>query len=248
MEEKKGSFWKENSTFIIPTVVLILLLAYAIFSSQQGAVVLATPSTAECAKALVSQAETLGGGKKFRLKIVEEGTLEVFHKEKAAALIAPFSPELFSAGALPVAVDAMVVLSNEGANLNQSEIPALEKKGKFFYPPKDLWLFYNYRVGPISKNPRIFFPGSSLGKGAFAFSTWSQSRKTSLKVSPYNGIPPTEGNISILQYPLWYQIFLFTSGDESAKKAGVDLLIKAANQKSYKKSLADLSLFPWVEK
>lgn len=246
MEEKK-SWWKENSTFIIPTIALVLLLFYAIFSSWQGGtLVLTTPSAAECAKALVSQAENLGGVRKFKLKVVDEGTLEAMNKEKAVALIAPFSPELFSSGALPVAVDALVPVSRDGRALNQDEIPPLEKMGKFFYPSRDLWPFYAYRVGAVSKNPRIFFIGIPMGEGAVAFSTWSQMEKTSLKAGPFNGILPTRNNISNLQYPLCFQIFLVTSSDESAKKAGVDLLVKAAQQKNYKKSLEDLGLFPWV--
>lgn len=248
MQEKRSSWWKENSTFIFPALVLVLLLVYAIVSSEQGALVLATPSTASCAKALISQAENLGGGKKFRLEIVEEGTLEAMNKKKAVALIAPFSQELFSSGALPIAVDALVAVSSEGRALNQDEIPGLEKAGKFLYPTKDLWFFYNYRIAPVSKNPRIFVVGGSLGKDSVALAPWSQVRKTSLKPGAYNGMFPTENSISVLQYPLWYQVFLFTSGDEAAKKAGVDLLIKAAKKNSYKKSLRNLGFYPYPEK
>ncbi len=248
MKEKKSSWWKENSTFVIPAFILFLLLVYAIISSQQGAVVLATPSTAGCAKALISQAENIGGGKKFRLEIVDEGTLEAMNKKKAVALIAPFSQELFSSGAMPVAIDALVVVSNEGRGLNQDEIPGLEKAGKFFYPTKDLWSFFNYRIAPVSKNPRIFIPGGTIGKDAVTLAPWSQIQKTSLKVGAFNGMFPTEKNISVFQYPLWYQVFLFLSGDEVAKKAGVDLLLKAAKQGSYKKSLRELGFYPWPEK
>lgn len=248
MEEKKSSWWKENSTFVIPAFILVLLLIYAIISSQQGALVLATPSTAGCAKALIAQTETMEGGKKFRLEIVDEGTLEVMNKKKAIALIAPFSQELFSSGAMPVAVDALVAVSNEGRVLNQDEIAGLERAGKFFYPTKDLWFFFNYRIAPVSKNPRIFVLGGSIGKDAVALVPHSQVQKANLKVGAYNGMFPTENSISALQYPLWYQIFLFTSGDELAKKAGVELLIKAAKRESIKKYLRELGLYPWPEK
>ncbi len=244
VKEKRSSWWKENSTFAIPGLILILLLFYAISYSRGGELVLSTPSAAECAKALINQAE-MASGKKFRLEIVDEGTLEVINKKKAVALIAPFSLELFSAGAMPIAVDALVAVSYEGRSLNQDEISSLEKAGKFFYPPKDLWPFFNYRVAPVSKNPCIFNSGVSMGKDAVALIPWSQAQKKGLKVGAYNGMIPSENSISVLQYPLWYQIFLFTSGKEETEKAGVGLLLKAARQKGFKKYLRELGFYPW---
>ncbi len=247
MDEKKVSWWKENSAVIIPSLILIALLLYSILLSPRGAVVLATPSTVECARTLVAEAEKLKPGKKFRVEVVEEGNLQVLGDKKAIALVAPFSQELAAAGAVPIGVDALVVVSADGRGVNQQDLAFLNSKGKVFYPGKDLWPFYQYQVGPVPKQAKVFSPGVSIGGEAIGFASWSQAKKMGLKIGAYNGMLANENTISILQYPLWYRIFLVVSSEEEAKKAGAEYLIKAARQKSYKEALKERGFFVWPE-